>query len=202
MAEEQKVTPRESEAPDDIEHMKPVVRGKVAIKKKSPGRKLIETFFAGDIKEALKSAWEDLAVPAMKDMMYGALDQAFRGLIYEDYSGRNRRRDRDRGDSRREDFSGYSRRKSRPRDEREDVYDIGELFFEDKRDADDAEDSIHDLLDRYKAATVGQLFEIAGLTVRRTDYNYGWRAEQARDIYVTSTRGGYILKTPRPKPLD
>lgn len=205
MAEEQKTTTPETPK-DDIEHMKPVVRGKVSVKKKSEGRKLLETFFEGDMKQVGKSVWSDLVVPAIKDMMYGALDQAFRGMIYKEYSGGRRRRDRD-GDrysapARREDFSRYSRRDDRPRDDRDDVYDYGELFFEDKRDADDALECIYDLLDRYKAATVGQLYEIAKLRVRQTDYNYGWRDRDRRDIYVTTTRGGYLLKTPKPRTLD
>lgn len=189
----------------ELEHPKPVVSGKVTIKKKSEGMKLLETFFEGDIKQVGKSVWEDILVPAVKDLLYGALDQAFRGMIYRDYSTGGRRRDRDRDSVRvrREDFTRYSRDRDRRDDrDREDVYDYGELFFEDKREADDVKEGLYDLLERYKWATVGQLYELSRLRVRQTDYNYGWRDKDARDIYVERCRGGYMLKTPRPKPLD
>lgn len=207
MAEETVVRPQERPvATDEVEHKKQVTTGKVTVKKKSEGRRLLETFFEGDVKQVGKSVWEDLLVPAVKDMLYGAFDQAFRGMIYRDYNGRGRDRDRyDRLGSRREDFTRYSdrnRRSERVRDDREDVYDYGELFYERREDAENAKLEIYDLLDRYGTATVGHLYEASGLKVRQTDFNYGWRNRDRREIYVESCRGGYLLKTPRPKALD
>ena len=210
MAEEQVIRPQPQEPPkpaDAEEHKKPVVTGKVSVRKKSEGRKLLETFFEGDIKQVGKSVWQDLLVPAVKDMLYGALDQAFRGMIYRDYNGRDRRSREDRRSTaaRLEDFSRYSdrnRRSDRVRDDREDVYDYGELFFERRDDAENAMLELYDLLDRYGTASAGHLYEAAGLKVRQTDFNYGWRKRDRGEIYVDSCRGGYLLKTPRPKALD
>ena len=206
MADEQITKAPEVPKPETAP-LKPVVTtGKVTVKKKSAGRKLLDTFFEGDIKMVGKSVWEDYISPALKDMLYGALDQTFRGMIFKEYGASRRGRDSDRNSvrARREDFTRFSRNRDRDRDrdDREDVYDYGELFFEEKREAENVKESLYDLLDQYHWATVGQLYELCGMRVRQTDYNYGWRDRERRDIYVTSCRGGYLLKTPRPKPLD
>lgn len=210
MPEEQIIKPQNQETVpqnDGVEHKKPVVTGKVTVKKKSEGRKFLETFFEGDIKQVGKSVWQDLLVPAVKDMLYGALDQAFRGMIYRDYAskGRDRREDRYGAPARREDFTRYSDRRNMPertRSNREDVYDYGELFFERRDDAENAKLELYDLLERYGTASVGHLYEVAGLKMRQTDFNYGWRNRDTREIYVDTCRGGYLLRTPRPKALD
>ena len=185
------------------ESLKPVVQGKVSVKKKSEGRKFMETFFQGDLDKVSTSIWSDVVVPMIRDMLWGALERAGRGIIYGDFESRSRR-DNDNNSirARQVDFTRYSKPRDRKYDyERsEDVYNYGELVIESRRDAEAILDRMNELLDSYRWVSVAQLYELANLSSKYTDRNYGWR--DLRDAYITTTRGGYLIKLPRPRPFD
>lgn len=196
----------ETKVPEPVQEtaLQPIVTGKTAIKKKSEGRKFIDNFFKGDLNRVTESIWKDVLVPAIKDMLWGAVERAGKGMIYGDTES-DRRNDRNSIPARQVDFTRYSRtaRPARNYDvdrDREDVYDYGEVFVESRRDAEAVQDRLKELCDRYGWVSVAQLYELTGLPTRYTDRNYGWR--DVRDISITTTRGGYLIKLPRPRPFD
>lgn len=195
------VTPEEKK---EEKALAPVVSGKATIKKKSEGRKFIESFFQGDANHIGQSVLENVVVPAIKDMIWNSLERAVKGLLYGDFSS-SRSSERNSIPARQVDFTRYSDRRRRDdyRDrERDDIYDYGEIFLAERRDAEAVLDRVNELLDRYQWVSVAQLYELAGLRGRYTDHNYGWRERDRRDIYITTTRGGFLIKMPRPRPFE
>lgn len=187
------------------EVLSPVVTGKTTIKKKSEGKKFIETFFKGDASQVRDSIWLDVIAPAIRDMIWGALERAGKGIIYGDFSSDRRRDERGSIPATRVDFTRYS--KDRRRDEyrdrvSNDLYEYGEVFVESRRDAEAILDRLYELFDRYQWASVAQLYELANLRAKYTDHNYGWRESDRNRITIAPTRGGYLIKMPAPRPFD
>lgn len=199
----------------------PVVTGKVSVKPKSEGKKILETFFKGNLDTVRRGVWLDVVVPTVMDMLWSALERAGRGLIYGDNDGYSRR-DRDRGSipSTRVDFTAYSKRdRDRRRDDRDtysdaasDVYDYGEVRFEydrgpdeysredARRDAERVLAKMEDTIDEYRWISVGQMFDLIRVPRKYTDSNYGWR--DLRNAGITTGRNCYILKLPKPRSYD
>lgn len=202
--------PGEEKSEKAEEALAPVVTGKVTVKKKSEGKKLLETFFKGDCTKVRDSVWLDVMLPAARDMLWGMVERAVRGLIYGETD--SDRRDRDRGSirARQVDFTRYSGRdRDRDRDRRRDydrdsydsdIYDYGEVRLELRRDAEATLDRMRELVDRYGWVSVAQLYELINERGRYTDRNYGWR--DLHDAYIDPVRNGYAIKLPRPRPLD
>lgn len=197
----------------------PVVSGKVIVKEKSEGKKLLETFFKGNIEAVRKGVWEDVIVPTVMDMLWSGLERAGRGLIYgdDDRSRRSRDRDRDSVRATRVDFTSYSSKRDRDRDrdtyaDRNDVYDYGEVRFEydrgpDGRRREDARRDAERVLAEMERTiedrhwiSVAQMFDLCRMPRRYTDCEWGWR--DIRSATIGTGHGCYILKLPRPEPRD
>ena len=79
-------------------------------------------------------------------------------------------------------------------------YDYDDICLDSKEEAEDVLDRMEDLISRYGDVKVADLYELVGMQTKHTDYNYGWyNLSTAKTIF---TREGYLLKLPRPKPLD
>ena len=194
--------PREEKSEET--RLAPVVSGKVTLKKKSEGQKFIETFFKGDLSQVGSGIWFDVIVPRIRDILLAAWEGAGRGLIMGNFDRDDRKGgDRNSIPARQVDFTRYSKRPDRRiydyRD-MEDVYNYGEITMETRRDAEATLDRMYELLDNYKWVSVAQLYELSGLPSKYTDRNYGWR--DLHDAYITSTRNGYLIKLPRPRPFE
>lgn len=202
-------------------NLAPVVSGKVSVKPKSEGRKLIETFFKGNLDTVRRGVWSDVVVPTIMDMLWSALERAGRGLIYGDNDGYSRRdRDRDSVRATRTDFTAFSKRdRDRRRDydrdsyyDTQDVYDYGEVRFEydrgpggqsredARRDAERVLAKMEDTVDEYRWISVGQMFDLIRVPRKYTDSNWGWR--DLRGASIVNGRNCYILRLPKPHPYD
>ena len=52
-----------------------------------------------------------------------------------------------------------------------------------------------ELIDQYGMVSVGDLYDLVGVTGQYTDNNYGWT--DLRTASVVRTRDGYMIKLPR-----
>lgn len=204
MENETPKNPREEKTEEP--HLAPVVSGKVSIKKKTEGQKFLETFFKGDVTQVGSGIWSDVIVPRIRDILLAAWEGAGRGLIMGDFDGGDRRgSDRNSVPARQVDFTRYSKRPERRVDyyrDMEDVYNYGEITVETRRDAEAILDRMNELIDTYHWVSVAQLYELSGLPSKYTDRNYGWRDRDLHDAYITTVRTGYMIKLPRPRPID
>ena len=79
-------------------------------------------------------------------------------------------------------------------------HDFDEIFLETRVEAEEVLERLFDLIERYQAATVADLYELVGVQGAYTDRKWGWI--DIRGSGITRIRNGYLLDLPRPEALD
>ena len=189
-----------------------VTSGTAKKKQKSEIEKVTSLFVAEDVSSVKNYIVEEVLMPAAKkalsdvvttgvdalsDMVRNGMDMFIYGEVRSksrskgskvSYTGYYRDRDTDRKPSR-ERNSESSRRRTR------NGYDYEDIIFETRGDAEQVLDNMFELLDRYEVVSVGDLYDLAGLSGNYIDNKYGWTG--LRNADVQRTREGYILNLPR-----
>lgn len=180
---------------------KKIIRGNVVERRKGFLDKLS---CSEDFKDVIDYVWNDIFVPAAKNLFYDCMVGGLRSSIY----GEGGRRD-GRSDSRygREGGPRYTSYSSRYRDEdRRDrsygrdvrrVYD--EVILESRADALDVLKRMNVVIDESGSVTVGDLYEMVGRRSDFTDNDYGWK--DLTGGRVCTVREGFLLDLPRPRLL-
>lgn len=178
-----------------------VVKGKVKKKKKSLGARMSESFLEDDSSNVFQYILWDVLIPAAKDTIFDVLTNAGRMFLYGDNKAPDRVR-RDRGKSYVSYSSYYEEdRRERPRRavNRRASQNFDDIFFDYREDAEEVLDRLSDLVDEYQMASVGDLYDLVGMTSNYTDQKWGWyNLNTAR---VVRCRDGYALRMPRTEEL-
>lgn len=180
-----------------------VVTGNAKVKKKSDFQKLVDVFIPEDVNNVKDYIVMDVLIPAAKKTIVDVISCATDRLFYgEPGSGRSR------GNSiTRESRVSYGSYYNSGR--RGDIvpdsssyragYNYNEIILETRAEAEDVLDSLNELIEVYKMASVADLYDLVGVTGDYTDVNYGWKT--IRNANIVRDKDGYILKMPRPLPL-
>lgn len=178
-------------------------------RKKSLGKQFRETFIGGDAKTAWHYVLFNVIIPTAKDMMAEAGSSLIEKMVYGEHRSGRRRGAPPSGatgyvsynrmamggapDDRPPMPRGVSRR-ARARN------DFDEIVLSSRSEAEEVIDRLFDLISRYEAATVAELYELTGLESSHTDHKWGWT--DMRGASVARVRsGGYLLNLPEPEPL-
>lgn len=181
-----------------------IVKNTVEVKKKSDVRKLADAFISDEAANVKSYVLLDVIIPTIKetivDIIKDSVEMIFLGgtgrsskkrsgsssgsyVSYRNYS------DRDRRDDRRDERGPRSR------------FDLDDIRFETRGDAEAVLEQMRDIIDTYKTVSVGDLYDMIDKTAPYTANDYGWTS--LRNAYAERVRGGgYSLKLPRPLPLD
>lgn len=191
----------------DGKDISPVVSSGAVRRKRSLRKQFKETFVSGDFRTAVGYVLFDVLLPAAKDMVVEAGSQGIEKLIFGD--ARQRRRGSTPpysgpyGNIAYHKYSSESRmsgperamsRRSRAR------HNFDDIVLDERAEAEEVIDRLFDLVSRYEAATVADLYELVGLGGTHTDNKWGWT--DLTGAGVTRVRGGYLLDLPEPEPLD
>lgn len=79
-------------------------------------------------------------------------------------------------------------------------YDIDEVWFDTRKEADEALSELIEMTEDYEAATVADLYATAGEEYDFTDEKWGWKDLSA--AYVSRGREGFMINLPKPEVLD
>jgi hypothetical protein len=179
-----------------------IVTGKVTTRKKSGFSKLTGRIISDDARNIKSYIVEDVIIPAVKntilDTIINSATIAFGGSRAKKNSIAGKVSYRNFYDRR--DISPLSadrRAIDEPRGRH--TYDYEEILLESRVEAQEVLDRMDELIDRYRMVSVGDLYDLVGVTGNYTDNKYGWT-----DIHtarVVPVRGGYILDLPRPTAL-
>ena len=194
-----------TETPKEV---KPVVQGKVTVKKQPAAKRLRESLGLEETRTVGDYLVWDVLVPAAKetiaDVVKKGIDVFLYGgsspsrvrrsgsrshVSYDGYYGRNRNRDY-------KEARASSRYSDRMR------FDFREFVFDDRRDAESILSELCEIADTYGIAKVSDFYSLAGETERSnfTDHNYGWDALGSAG--VERVRDGWVVALPRPIPLN
>lgn len=191
------------------EPLAPIVTGPVITSKPSLGRRFKDAFTGQDGRTVAVTVLWDVIVPAGKDMIRDAGNEALERLLYGEARGRRTTRDivgSNLAQRVRYDRPGWMqdpRERQQPRQQTNPTrgrISIDDITVSDRYVADAVIDRLHALIQNYGQATVADLFDLVGKTGEYTDEKFGWRSmEGARPHRVSD---GYRLELPRPTQLD
>lgn len=174
-----------------------VTTGTVIKKKKSIGRKILDTFLSEKLDDVGDYIRYNVIGPGAKNLVYEIFMSTLSMMFWGDASvGRRAARD---GSGRRAYDRAYDdRRGSSGRDRaRRPAYDYDDIFFETREDAERVLDRLYDALDRYGKARVADLYDAAGISPEGnfTVNYYGWYSLRGSGAYPTSE--GWALELPK-----
>jgi hypothetical protein len=186
--------------------IKPVVKkGDVVRKKKSTGRKFIDSFFGEDISNVKDYLIFDIMIPSLKD---GIIDAVTNGLTMlltgnrggSKVTGRVRNVSGGTNYSKIYTLNGTSRNERPFNKARDSRYAMtngmeDEIILQSRAEAEEVLEVLICRVEDYGSATVGDLYDALGETSSPTDRKWGWfDLSSARVVRVTD---GYLIRLPR-----
>lgn len=176
-----------------------IVKAPVKTKKKNELRKLTDIFIAEDASNVKSYVFMDVIVPAIKNALYDVVVDGI-GMIL----GKGAKGGRTSGGlTERTSYGSYyggnrDRHYDTPRART--AFEFDDIIFGNRGDADMVLDQLYADLRKYGLVRVADLYELAGLTAPYTAHDFGWSRLNSAD--VVRVRDGYIIKLPKPMPID
>lgn len=186
--------------------LKQVTSG-TARKKSSIRKKFLNTFVAGDFKSAVQYALFEIVLVGARDTVLdgiqGGLDKWFNGdarrsrgyprpqtgpFGHVDYT---QRMPQSRWSSPQRALSRETRARAR--------HDFDDIVIETRGEAEQVIEELFEVVNRYDAASVADLYQLVGLASNHQDTKWGWT--DIRGAGVTKVRDGYLLDLPSPEPI-
>lgn len=180
-----------------------VVTGRVLKKKKSIGRRIMDTFIGEDIDDVGSYILHDVLIPAAKSTISEMVEGGIEMLLFGEKKGSRTRRSGDRS------YVSYDRYSSRGRDrdkDRREVssknrarHDFDEILLKTRGEAEEVLSNLVDLTIDYGEARVSDFYDLVGISSNYTDNEYGW--VDLSSASVSRVRDGYIINLPKTRPL-
>lgn len=199
--------------PKKKEKQKQVTTGRVVQKKKSLGKKFAETFLGDSVEGVSSYIIHDVIIPAAKNMMSDSIRNGVDMLLFGQVKGNRTTRDRNQS------YVSYNNpynqtgrtnvnRANTVRNERERKYsnksrsrhNFDDIVLETRGEAEEVLSHLVDLTEDYGMASVGDLYDLVGITSNFTDDKYGW--DNLSTATVERIRDGYLIHLPRTIVLD
>ena len=174
----------------------------VTKKKTSAGKKFMETIITDSIEDVKTYVIFDVMIPRVKDTILDMVNQGL-NMLFKGDPRSTTKKSSNGGYNPRVSYQSYYDEPKYGRNTRQGgyhTYDIGELIVDDRGQAERILDRMFDILENYPAVTVGDLYEIVGLTTTPSDFNYGWT--DLSNSGVKRVGAGYKLDLPRAKVIQ
>lgn len=166
--------------------------------KKNEVRRLTDVFISEDVKNVKSYILMDVLVPAIKNAVTAIVKDGIDMILW----GETGRGNKSSNASKISYRNYYDNRSSRFYEDNRSRsgYSYDDIVFNTKTEAEEVLTRMDELIQQYSYVSVGDLFDMAGITGNYTDNKYGWtNISTACSVRV---RDGYILKLPRAVPLD
>lgn len=174
-----------------------VISGTAKVKKKSGMHKFTDIFVSEDVSNVKQYILLDVLLPAVKKAISDVVTNGIEMLLYGET---NRKRN---GNASKVTYRSYDRvydrRDAAPTRSRMDSYSYDDIVLDSRGEAEEVLERMDELIDRYKAVSVADLYEMVGIRGNYTDFKYGWT--DLRTATVQRVRDGYLLKLPRAYPV-
>lgn len=187
---------------DDLKVV-PVVTGEVVEKKKSLGKRFVETFISEDITDIPRYLKTEVFVPLVKKVFLDSLNILLNGRS-QNYVGGSEIRRYDRLSTMGSGMKGtYILGPSTSRSTEASKRTFNDLYYKNGADGKLVKENIEAIFNQYRIVRVADLLEASNLSnaIDFTDYNYGWTDIRAMQL-IYDGKGGSTLKMPPPHPLD
>lgn len=173
-------------------------------RKKGLGKQFKSTFFGGDAKGAMQYVVFGVLVPAAKEAIVDAGREGLERIVFGD--SRHKRSAPPSGSAGYISYNRYAAAGARPEAPARSLsrrararHDFDEIVLSSRTEAEEVIDRLFDLVSRYEAATVADLYDLVGLDSTHADFKWGWT--DIRGAGVARVRNGFLLDLPEPDPL-
>lgn len=182
---------------------KPIISSEVKRVKANPAKKFADLFIAEDVNTAKGYVLTNFVIPGIKNGILELLRTMFYGKgggssSYSSFGSNVTRINYWKGPN-----SNVSNIKA---NSYVGMRDYDHIMVRSMLKANDIIDHLSDVMERYKMVTIANLYEAASdektkIPIEATDYKYGWISMRGFDI-IPKGDDWYMIKTPRPVPLD
>ena len=196
----------EGQSEEKSEERKPlqkVVTGKVKTQKKSGFHKLADIFVSEEARNVKSYVLLDVLVPAIKD----AIEDIITNGIHMILRGETSPTRHNSSISSKASYTPYYNVSKNDRfsnsvnqSRAANNYSLDEITLASKSDAEEVINQLCMVIKDYGVARVADLYESLGITGNFTDNKYGWT--NLRNAEIIRVRDGYLLRLPRPMPID
>lgn len=177
-----------------------VVKGKVTVKEQNDIQKLASDFLAEDLKTVKDRIVVDYLLPMLKNGLWSIFNSAISIALFGEDRSRGSSSNYSGNRSQRNSYDGYYQNRSQQGNMNQPARrSLQNLDFEFRGDADDTLSQMNDAIRQYGQVSVGDLWDLMGVTPDNTDYNYGWY--DMNGAYIKGIPGGYRLMLTRPVSL-
>ena len=187
-----------------LDRPKKVTKGEVTLKKKGAFTKIKNSIIVGDSRNIGSYLVNDVILPAVKETLFDIIRNGAEMLLFDSYSRRRNKRGRiDKDYTKYASYTSSSLDKDKKERERgysrSSDFDIDDLRFERKDDAEDVILSLRYEIEEYGKVSVAALYDFIGKSseVPYTANNYGWDASNF-DPMVKEYRRDFYLILPQP----
>lgn len=203
--------------PSDKKKLEPVVsQGGAKIKKPPVAKRILHSIIQEDAKTITEHVLLDILAPGIRDLIANIAFGAINSALYGENRGRRPSAPAPGGTSRGYRVSGgrggysayssvYTRDDFSPGEERSlsrrarASHDFAELLLASREEAHDILEKLNDQIELYDIATVGDLYNLAGVTATHVDENWGWSSLEGSRV-MRASDGWYYLDLPKPNP--
>lgn len=197
MADYSSIKPVSKEANNEEEkhEVKKVVTGGVATKKKGSLSRLSGQIISEDAKGVKDYVFMDVLIPAIKKAISDIVTNGIDIILYGE-AGRTKKKA-----GTYTAYNSFSKSDQRPRARVSEAWDLDDVIFDERGDAEIVVDQMYELMDRYGYVLVADLYDLAGITPPYTANKYGWMSLKRIEV-IRARGGGYSINLPRPMAID
>lgn len=179
-----------------------VVSGSVKTKKPSSTKKVANAIFAEDMSQVKEHIVWDYVIPYFSDFLRNLGISTIEAIFGRSGSRSNTpgshynyNKVSIRNDPRGNNQNGYNRNYNRG------GYSVNDIVLDNRGDADMVLDSLYSIIKEYSIATIGDLYELVGISPQFTDQKWGWTDISGARV-ESAYGGGWLIRLPNPKPVS
>lgn len=186
------------ETKEERERPQSVVTKTAKTKKKSELSKFKSSMISDDAGNVKSYIMSEVFIPAAKKLIADIVTNGIDIILYGE-TGHSRRTS---GASRVSYGKMYDeRRDAAPRRDRSPV-DYDDIVYDTRGDAEAVLDGLGDIIETYGHATVGDLYDLSGITTNNYVVNkYGWTNIASADV-IRAIGGGFMIRLPKARLID
>lgn len=173
-----------------------VVTGGTKIRKKSTLTKMANAFLPGDVDDVKRYVLRDVLIPTIKRTISDVVRNAVDMLLGVNTTPRSSSPAGTRVSYRSYYDARDDRRESTALRPRSTPYSYDDVVFDRYDDAAEVLLRMRELVSRFDAVSVADLFDMTGHVGNYTDNKYGWT--DLSDARIERVSDGYIIRLPRP----
>ena len=193
----QKYAVGKREGGEERKKFEKVITGK-AKAKKNEIRKFTDIFIAEDKHAVKEYIITDVLIPRLKDTFVDIVTGAINMFFYGQTGSR-----KTSSTASRVSYRSYYDKKEDPRSadsSRAKVgYSYDDITLETRPEAEEVLERLDEAIKVYGMVSVGDLYDLVGISGEYTDQKYGWY--NLRNADIVRVRDGYLLKLPKALPL-